>query len=329
MPITSRMRVLFRVAAGPRIGFGHLVRCRSLARALGVTPVVAIRGSATTRIRAARLGWRVASARPAAPTLAARRPAVLVIDDPRAAASSSWVRAATRRGIPVVSVHDLGLAPVPSQISIDGSVGPTAACGTVARLRGPRFAVLDPAIAARRRQRPRRRRPASPTVLVALGGGSQAWRVMTPLVRALAAANPLLDIRVAAGFTAPPHRRLPAGRLIATPAGLAEELDRAGVAIVAGGVTAYEACALGVPAVAAAVVPAQRRTVAALARAGAVVEGGRCRTAGDARRLASAALRLLDDDVRCRHLSVRGRRLVDGLGAWRVAAAVRRMAHAA
>jgi len=49
MPITSGMTVVFRVAAGPRLGFGHLVRCRSLARALGVTPRVWLRGSAATR----------------------------------------------------------------------------------------------------------------------------------------------------------------------------------------------------------------------------------------------------------------------------------------
>ena len=38
------LRILFRAAAGPRRGFGHLVRCRSLARALGVRPLVALRG---------------------------------------------------------------------------------------------------------------------------------------------------------------------------------------------------------------------------------------------------------------------------------------------
>ena len=38
--LRAPLRVLFRAAAGPRRGFGHLVRCRSLARALGVRPLV-------------------------------------------------------------------------------------------------------------------------------------------------------------------------------------------------------------------------------------------------------------------------------------------------
>lgn len=325
MPITPGMTVLFRVAAGPRVGFGHLVRCRSLARALGVAPRVVIRGNATTRRRAASLGWQVVAGQ--ASRLAVDRPALLVIDDPSAAAAAVWLRAARRLAIPVASLHDVGLAPVASQLSIDGSAGRTAACGTIAALRGPRFAVLDPAVAAVRRRRGRT--ASAPSVLVALGGGSHARRGITALVRALTAAAPGLEVRVAAGFTATSRHRLPAGRFVFAPAGLATELARATVAVVGGGVTAYEACALGVPAVVTAVVPAQQPTVAALARAGAVVAGGRFRSAGDARRLAGAIVRLLDDEARRRALARRGRRLVDGRGALRVAAALRRMAHAA
>lgn len=325
MPITPGMTVLFRVAAGPRIGFGHLVRCRSLARALGVAPQVAIRGSVTTRRRAASLGWHVVTSRPS--RLAVDRPAVLVVDDPSAAAAAVWVRTARRLAIPVASLHDAGLAPVESLLSIDGSVGRTAACGTVAALRGPRYAVLDPAIVAVRRQRVRPTAPSS--VLIALGGGTHARRAIVPLVQALAAAVPQLEIRVAAGFTAAVPGRLPGGRFVDAPTGLAAELARATVAVVAGGVTAYEACALGVPAVVAAVVPAQQATVGALARAGAVVAGGRLRSAGDVGRLVGATVRLLENGARRRTLARRGRRLVDGGGAARVAAALRRVAHAA
>ena len=49
MPIIRHVAVVFRVAAGPRLGFGHLVRCRAIARALGVEPRVSIRGTAATR----------------------------------------------------------------------------------------------------------------------------------------------------------------------------------------------------------------------------------------------------------------------------------------
>ncbi len=324
MPITPGMTVVFRVAAGPRLGFGHLVRCRSLARALGLAPRVSIRGGASTRRRASALGWVVLPHGLRA--LRVHRPSVLVVDDPSSAAAARWVRTARRLGIAVASVHDRGLAPVAAHLSIDGSAGRTAACGTRVRLRGPRFAVLDPAVAMARRRR--RAIAGGPRVLVALGGGRQARKGIVPLVRHLAAARPDLDIRVAAGFTAP-RRPLPAGRFVSAPDGLAGELAIAAVAVVAGGVTAYEVCALGVPAVAAAVVPAQAPTIAALARAGAVVAAGSLRSAADARRIAAATLRLLDDGRRRGALRRRGRALVDGRGAARVAAAVRRLADAA
>ena len=62
-------------------------------------------------------------------------------------------------------------------------------------------------------------------------------------------------------------------RWIAAPTVSADALATASVAVVAGGVTLYEACALGTPAVALAVVPAQRLTTArGLPRAGAAID---------------------------------------------------------
>jgi spore coat polysaccharide biosynthesis predicted glycosyltransferase SpsG len=326
VPITPRMTVVFRVAAGPRVGFGHLVRCRSLARALGVAPAVSIRGTAATRRRARQLGWRVLPG--GLRDLARRRPAVLVIDDPGQAAAAAWVRTARRLGIAVASIHDLGLAPVPADLSIDGSVGRTANCGRRARLRGPRFAVLDPGVAtARRHSRPA---DARPRVLVALGGGARGQRHAVTLGRALTAAHPLLEVRVASGFTAAsPGSGVTRVRRVWAPNGLAGELHRATVAIVAGGVTLYEACALGVPVVATAVTAPQAATIRAMSRAGAAVSGGRLDRGRDARRVAAAATALLDDALARRTLGRRGRALVDGHGAWRVAAAVRRLVDAA
>ena len=326
MPITPRMTVVFRVAAGPRLGFGHLVRCRSLARALGVAACVSIRGTAATRRRAARLGWTVLD--DGRGGLATWRPSVLVVDDPCQAAAASWVQAARRLGIPVASIHDLGLAPVDAELSIDGSVGRTARCGTRQALRGPRFAVLAPDVAAcRGRRSPHQRRP---RVFVALGGGSLAWRTVAPLVAALTDAHPTLEVRVAAGFTTRSRpSAAPTVRVVSAPDGLAGELMRATVAIVAGGVTLYEACALGVPSVAAAVTPSQAPTVRAIAGAGAARSGGRLQTAADARRIARAAADLLADVAARRAMTRRAQRLVDGRGAWRVAAAVRRLADAA
>ncbi len=326
LPITPGMTVVFRVAAGPRVGFGHLVRCRSLARALGIAPAVSIRGTAATRRRARELGWRVLPA--GLRDLARRRPTVLVIDDPCQAAAAAWVRAARRLGIAVASIHDLGHAPVPADLSIDGSVGRTATCGQWTRLRGPRFAVLDPAVAAARGAA----RPAGARlrVLVALGGGIRGQRHAAALGRALTTAHRALDVRVATGFAAASAGTDAARvRRVWAPNGLAGELSRATIAIVAGGVTLYEACALGVPVVAAAVTDQQSATVRAMSQAGAAVSGGRLDGHRDARRVAAVAAALLDDAPARRTLGRRARALVDGQGAWRVAAAVRRLIDAA
>src|SRR5262249_49088892 len=94
--------------------------------------------------------------------------------------------------------------------------------------------------------------------------------------------------------------------------------------VLSGGVTLYEACAIGLPAIGISVVPGQRPSVAGLARLGAVVDGGH---AVPARQTADRVARLLDNlidaPVRRRALSTTARRVVDGHGARRVAAVLR------
>lgn len=319
MPIIRHVAVVFRIAAGPRLGFGHLVRCRAIARALGVVPQVSVRGTAATRRAAARLGVRLLEGGPR--VLDRVRPQVLVVDDPSAVAVRRWVSAARRRGIPVASIHDAGLARVEADLVIDGSVR-TAPSADATRLFGPRYAVIDPRLTARGA-----RRGITPgRVLVAVGGGAHVFALVPAVVAALARRVPGLDIQVAAGFT-PRHRRpaLPAGRWLA-PGQLGRAMAEAHLAIVAGGITAYEACALGVPAVAVSVVPAQQPTVRALARRGAAVNGGPLGTDDAASRVARRTSRLLASPAVQRRLAANGRRLVDGRGAARVALALRALA---
>lgn len=319
MPIIRHVAVVFRIAAGPRLGFGHLVRCRAIARALGVVPRVSIRGTAATRRAGAALGLTVLDGGPR--LLDREQPHVLVVDDPSAAAARPWVSAARRRGIPVATIHDAGLARVSADLVIDGSVR-TAPSADATRLFGPRYAVIDPGLAALGAGR----RATAGRVLVAVGGGAHVFSQVPAVVAALARRVPGLDIQVASGFTSPRRRpALPAGRWLA-PGQLGRALADAHVAIVAGGITAYEACALGVPAVAVSVVPAQQPTVRALARRGAAVDGGSLGAAGAAGRVAGRTSRLLAAPAAQRRLAAHGRRLVDGRGAVRVAVALRALA---
>ena len=90
--------------------------------------------------------------------------------------------------------------------------------------------------------------------------------------------------------------------------------------------TARRAAALGVPAVAVAVVPAQQPTVRGLARRRAVVDGGALYTADAPARISRVASALIAAPARCDALARTARQLVDGRGAERIAAALRRLA---
>jgi spore coat polysaccharide biosynthesis predicted glycosyltransferase SpsG len=321
--IDSAPRVLFRMAAGPRVGFRHLVRCRSLARALGVQPRVSIRGSLATRLIAAASGWSVADS--SCRALFEERPTVLVIDDPSDYCTAAWVNAARRAGVPVATIHDLGLSHVASDLTIDGSILTGCARSSTQGLRGPAHMILDPDVLAHRLQ-PEDRPPAN--VLIALGGGAHVHRLAARVCDAVAARISDVQIHVAAGFSS--TRRRPAlarGEWVTAPQGLAEELSRTTVAIVAGGITLYEACAIGVPAIALALTPTQRLTVRAIARHGAAVDAGAPPDAvATIIHVADSTAALLADARARRRLSTAGQRLVDARGAFRVADYVRELA---
>ena len=324
--------VIFRVAAGPRCGFGHIVRCRSLAAALGVEPRVSIRGVAATREAAASLGWTVVDV-DSDRRLRSMNPALLVIDDPSAAAARVWVERARRLGIPVASVHDLGRDYAASDLVVDGSVLARSACRKPHALLGPSYAILHPSFA----RIDDARAGSSRRILISLGGGAHVRRLARRLCREVSRLVPDADIRVARGFVS--DRRepvLPAGRWVSAPRGLAAELSEATVAIVAGGITLYEACALGIPAVGFALTDDQQRTVSAFARRGAAIDAAsrsknRERTREGTvpnlspKRAAAAIAALLSDERRRRRQAASARAVVDGRGAIRVAYHLQRL----
>ncbi len=302
--MSGRPCVLFHAAAGPRIGFGHLVRCRSLARALGVTPTTSVRGTARTRDAARALGLDVRTLGRA--DLAAA--AVLVVDDPSPSHARAWLARARKASTPAVSMTD----------------GRRAPRGAVAVPGGPEHVVLDRRVRRARVARLRRRRSsASRRVLVALGGGAQVFAAVRPLVAAVRRRCPGVAIAVAAGFSrSGPLPRLQGARWIRRPQGLSRDLLRADAAVVAGGVTLYEACAIGVPSVALAVVPAQQPAIRALAARGAVVDAvsnGRVTRRAIERTAAALAGVLEHGDA----LASAAREAVDGRGALRVSARIR------
>ena len=335
MTLAPRPASLFRVAASPRIGFGHLVRAIHLASALGIAPRVSIRGTVAAVATARRLGVEVLAATHDAlvdPDLA-----LVIIDDPSRAAAERWLRAARRAGVPVASFHDVGIAPLTSDLAVDGSLGARRVRGlgvnaAACRL-GTAYAVLRPGLGGVR-SRPRGLVPSeSATVLVGLGGGQQAGAglcIARNLRAGLDSIPGLSRVRVllSLGLDSAADCRLaglPAGIDVVPPARFRAALAEATVAVVAGGTTLYEACALGTPVVAVPVVPGQATTVRRFVRAGlaaGVRSPAGVGTGAWGRAAAVAALDLLADPVRRRDLSRRGRLAIDGRGAERVARAI-------
>jgi hypothetical protein len=138
-----------------------------LAYALGVRPLVALRGGVAVEEAALALGCDVVHGS-ATRLLRQLAPDVLVVDDPIAADARRWIAAGRRAGCLVVSVHDLGLGCLDADLVIDGSVTMNARARRGMTLAGPRFALLDPTLLDEQEQRD----PCS--VLVALGGGPRA-----------------------------------------------------------------------------------------------------------------------------------------------------------
>ena len=308
-------RCAFFAAAGPRIGFGHVMRVRALAGALGVKPVVVLRGGITARRAARRLGVTVVE-RQADPIASAD---LLVVDDPSPRHTRAWLRRARRRGVPAVAVCDRAPESLMADLVVDGSISSLGRPERARTLSGPQFYLLDSRVTSCRAGT-RRRRLMSGRVLIALGGGHQVLWAAGRLVEAIRRVCPQADIRVACGFAGGNLRSLRGARWLTAQSDLLRELASSDVAVVAGGVTLYEACALGIPAVTMAVVGPQRAAVRSFVASGAVLDGGWPPHSGrTAERTALHVRQLLTDAVARRRLSVRARQLVDGRGAVRVA----------
>ena len=235
------------------------------------------------------------------------------------------MRAARRYGAPVAAILDRGVGASGADLAIDGGLDPPGHIGAARVLCGPRYMVLNPAFATARRRRLRGR---GRSVMITFGGGAHAAYasgMAAVLMRVLGAGR----VQVASGFV----RRRGGERLRpAFESAHVERLAQADVALVAGGVGLYEACCLGVPTVAVAVTPAQRGAGRAFAKLGAVVDAGMLTglragpTAPQVRRVVREVTGLLGDAHAQRRIALRARRLVDGRGGVRVAAALGRLA---
>lgn len=345
------MRVLIRVDASLRIGYGHVMRCLTLADALreagcevlfacraepgNALQLIADRGFATCTLSAgpdlranqeAPLPWEADIAALWA-ALADAAPFTWCIVD-HYGLGADWERAVRTRAQQVMVIDDLANRDHDADLLLDQNLTASMAayagrlpahCRT---LLGPRFALLRAAFLAP----PIDLAAEARRIVVSFGGvdaGGETFKAMDALQGlpslevdfVAGAANPALEA-LAARCASQPNWRL--HRHLDDFAGLLRSTD---LCIGAAGATSWERAALGIPTLCIALADNQRSNAEALAEAGAHLYLGDS-TRVDAADLRAAVQVLAHNlGLRC-SLAARSRALVDGAGVTRVLAAL-------
>lgn len=338
------MQVLIRADASPALGAGHVLRCLALARGLreagagvafacrelpaGLRRTLAGEGFAVHGLDLSEAaGWEADAERTGA--LSGGRPDWLVVDHYRLDARwQARLRPCVGR---IMVIDDLADRPHDCDLLLDQNHFPDPqaryrdrAPARCRRLLGPRYALLRPEFRAARRLPPRdgpvRR------ILVFCGGGAGAGLTRRVAVALAGRGDYELDVVASGGpedleATAALCRGLPGARCHPPPADMAALLAGADLAVGAGGVSTWERCCLGLPAVVLSVAPNQEPVARALAEAGAHLYLGPHEQAPPAVLEAAVALLAANPPLRGL-LSRRAAALCDGRGVERVLAAM-------
>jgi UDP-2,4-diacetamido-2,4,6-trideoxy-beta-L-altropyranose hydrolase len=322
--------------SGPDVGLGHVSRCVALgtaAAALGarVSLLVAEDVRAAALVGAAGLETLAitggVNGAAAIERVRQAEPDIVVVDSYRAPPGLFVALRAT--AAEVVAVDDLADRPLPVDVVVNGGVAaetlPYRRVAGIRFLLGPRYALLDPcyaeAPALRAADRVRR-------VLVSLGGGRHEAHLRLALAALEDTLDDGVDVDVAVGRDADVRQLAvacasrPRVTIHADEPGLRELTKAADLAVSGAGMTLYELCATATPTVMLCMADNQRPNFEAFERAGAALGAGAAGDAGLAASLRAALRRLAADSALRAALGARGRALVDGRGAERVARAI-------
>jgi spore coat polysaccharide biosynthesis predicted glycosyltransferase SpsG len=318
---------MFLTEAGNGAGLGHLKRCVALAtelEALGAKVRFAVAGD-VERLAACDIGppalsalqWTRASGL-ALRALADWRPGIVVVDS--YAVTPRFLEELRVTGAYVVVIDDLADRVIPADMVVNGAYHasrlPYRGLPETVFLLGPRYALLDPAFG---NQPPRRIRHPVGRVLVTLGGEGDAERpneVVTIVGSVVPGATidlvvgPFAAVPVSHGHQVHLHRGVSSLRML---------LLNADIAVTGSGMTLYECLATGTPAVALCLADNQRPNFEEMARPGLIVQGEPD--------LKQAFEKLVGDLSLRETLSRRGKDVVDGGGALRVATALLHATH--
>jgi UDP-2,4-diacetamido-2,4,6-trideoxy-beta-L-altropyranose hydrolase len=321
-------KAIFRTDASVIIGGGHVRRCLVLADALAETgwAISFVCSADAASIVPALASRRFAVMEPSAFEKAPTRCDLLVVDDYRIdAVFEHAARGWARR---ILVIDDLANRPHDCDVLLDQSPGrasdPYASLVPKAceLLLGPSYALLDPRFRAARRQR---RSIGSVERIFVNFGTTDTANATSLALDAIRAAQLGAAVAIVIGGAAP-HLAALRAKVAALGAGVALHVDvddvaalmqRADLAIGAGGVGALERCAIGLPSAILTVADNQHDNARALAASGAAIYWGDI--GGRSADEIAAALKVLGTDHAGRvAMSNAGAALVDGLGAARV-----------
>ena len=329
---------IFRLDATPRLGAGHLARCRVLADALageGWRVRFAVSAETAATIGAPDDAIVMPSAASDEPdALRAAEPAgcdLLVVDHyGRDAAFERACRPWARR---VFVLDDLADRPHDADWLLDPTPGRTPAdyAGRARQdtrlLLGSSHALVDPRFARARPAALARRRAGGPAARVLISpGGTDPADVAGLALDALDGIESSLAADVALLPSAPHLARLREragpGILLHVPArDMAALMVEADFAIGAPGGSAWERCCLGLPTLLVITADNQRLNAKRLEEAGAAIVVGEAGQIG-VETLRAAVIDLVDDATRRRRMAEAAASLCDGDGARRVLAAI-------
>lgn len=327
--------ILFRIDAGPEIGFGHLARTLVLAEALRDRGVAvrfcpsSAHDAVLDRIRQG--GFDIA----ARDSGAAARVYDLIHSDWLSDKDGLFAEIAgvAESGTPVVLIDGYGersyrcQAEAPTvDVVVAPYVGEPGRCeirvGRV--LAGPRYFPL----ACSYRDAPRRDVAADVERVLVTCGGADPFMGSPVILRALLQMprNDLyFDVVIGAMFSEENKRRVETAlaensanvTLLQAPENLSAAMARADICVCANGLTKYELAAMGVPTVSLSLTAAHHRANLAFAETGALRVLGLLKET-DAAAIGDAVSEMIDDPALRARMSGAGRELVDGRGTDRI-----------
>jgi spore coat polysaccharide biosynthesis predicted glycosyltransferase SpsG len=308
--------VMVLTESGSRIGLGHLGRCLAISEELAGQVAFAVEGPESEgRESEGPESAGMLAAAGGVTAAAASAPAPVVLIDRRDPTAAGELAGLHEQGRRVCLLDDPGEARAGADLVIDPPTGCAWPPTGGRRLAGFEHVLL------RRDIRAAAKRPLPGVELLLSMGGSDPEGLTPALAQALQATGASVLTVLGPLYRGP----APAGSVLDNPEDWPRALAGARLLVGRFGHTLLEAAHLGTPALAVATGERAGDEAEAFAAHG-TIDVIRVHGPGDARAVAERALALLADGTRLAAMAWRGRELIDGRGAVRVADALRELA---